>query len=201
MIYCICKNVHRLRAAQEISFCSVCAINGKGFSSKLRVCCLTRRMSCISCPAGTVVTINMVGVLLKICSMYYYLCPSCTGMKVWAADGSDLCPWLLQGKGADVSGSRGCACREFSSARDKHPHCTVCGSRNICPRGSMTLIDAHSRTVQRVGLCGRHTPPDQLLCMVTCVQDFEKTVKEYCLSKAAQRRAKRRVSFVQQILT
>jgi hypothetical protein len=85
----------RLRAVQQMSFCSVCAINGKGFSSKLRICCITGRVSCITCPPGTVVNINMIGTLLKIGSIYYYLCPCCINLKVWTSDGMDLCPWLL----------------------------------------------------------------------------------------------------------
>lgn len=152
----------RLRAAQHITFCSVCAINGKGFACKLRICCVTRKMSCITCPAGThcfgqsfilplcpdplqcagtVVTINMVGVLLKICSVYYYLCPSCTSLKVWAADGMDLCPWqlpmLMHDGSRNCNGSRCSCCSTPSSAAPlsasssgpTHPHCAVCNSR------------------------------------------------------------------------
>ena len=64
--------MHRLRAAQRISFCSICAINGKGFSSKMRICCVTGKVSCISCPSGTVVTINMIGTLLKVCANMHH---------------------------------------------------------------------------------------------------------------------------------
>lgn len=85
-----------LLAAQQLSFCTVCAINGRGtattsgssmsggigqsFShSKLRMCCQTGELSCISCPVGTVVTVNLTGVLLKICATYYFMCPRSVG--------------------------------------------------------------------------------------------------------------------------
>jgi hypothetical protein len=67
----------RVQAMQNVSFCTVCAINGRPFSStKLRMCCSTKKLSCIHCPVeGTVITVKMTGVLLKICSTYYYMCP------------------------------------------------------------------------------------------------------------------------------
>jgi hypothetical protein len=42
----------RLRAAHTMSFCVLCAINGKGFQCKLRVCCISGKLSCVACPAG-----------------------------------------------------------------------------------------------------------------------------------------------------
>jgi hypothetical protein len=40
------------------------------------MCCFTGQLSCTHCPVGgTVVTVNMVGSILKICSTYYYMCP------------------------------------------------------------------------------------------------------------------------------
>jgi hypothetical protein len=142
----------------------------------------------------------MVGVLLKICSVYYYLCPSCTCLKVWDADGLDLCPWLL-----GVNGSTGdvvpCKCHchpemikkpSSSSVGNKNSSkCVVCGSRNVCPRGSMVLLDPCTRSVRRVNLCGKHAPPEQILGMATCLQEFEEIVKDYCISKQSSKRVKR----------
>lgn len=107
----------RLRAVQRMSFCSVCAINGKGFSSKLRICCITGKVSCIVCPPGTVVTINMIGTLLKIGSVYYYLCPCCINLKVWASDGMDLCPWLLSTMQTTTSMKCSCSSSSMAMAR------------------------------------------------------------------------------------
>ena len=43
----------RHAASHTINFCIVCAMNGKGFQNKLRMCSVTRRLSCVSCPPGT----------------------------------------------------------------------------------------------------------------------------------------------------
>ena len=50
-------NIHsactaRQRAAQRMSFCAVCASNGKGFKGKLRMCCITGKLACVSCQPG-----------------------------------------------------------------------------------------------------------------------------------------------------
>ena len=42
----------RSQAAERMSFCVVCAINGKGFQSKLRMCSITGTLSCITCQPG-----------------------------------------------------------------------------------------------------------------------------------------------------
>ena len=42
----------RLASAQRISFCVVCAANGKGFKGKLRMCCISGDLSCVACNAG-----------------------------------------------------------------------------------------------------------------------------------------------------
>jgi hypothetical protein len=42
----------RLRAAHTVSFCILCAVNGKGFQCKLRMCCISGKLSCVSCPEG-----------------------------------------------------------------------------------------------------------------------------------------------------
>lgn len=62
------SNVHsactsRQRAAQRMSFCAVCAANGKGFKGKLRMCCITGLLSCVSCQPGTVINASMTMVM------------------------------------------------------------------------------------------------------------------------------------------
>jgi hypothetical protein len=80
----------RMSAAHTLCFCVVCAVNGKGFQCKLRMCCVTGKLSCITCPPGTVVEVNMLGVLLKVSTSSFYMCPCCTGIRVWVGDGSDM---------------------------------------------------------------------------------------------------------------
>ena len=35
-------------------------------------------------------TINLVGKLLKTAGCYYYMCPCCTGLRIWSGDGWDF---------------------------------------------------------------------------------------------------------------
>lgn len=91
-----------LEAGERISFCLVCAINGRGFQSKLRMCSISGELACITCPPGTVVTVNVVGTVLRLNGVPFYMCPCCTGLRVWLGDGSDLdcneCPcWQFGG--------------------------------------------------------------------------------------------------------
>lgn len=78
-------------SAHNITFCLLCAMNERGVRNKMRMSITTGETSCDSCPKGTVVTVNMLGVILKICNTSYYMCPCCTKIQVWRGDGLDLC--------------------------------------------------------------------------------------------------------------
>lgn len=184
----------KLQACQRITFCSVCAINGKGFASKMRICCLTKQMSCITCPPGTVVTVNMLGVLLKVCSIYFYLCPYCISLRVWTADCNDLCPWALRGQ--EDGGKVQCRCNGNGSVQQQQqqPCCMVCHCKNLCRRASLLLPDVERRVMKRVHLCNRHAPPEHLLGMVTSTEEFDTVVREYNANKGLARKARRRMA-------
>jgi hypothetical protein len=92
----------RAKAAATMSFCVVCAISGKGFQGKLRMCTVKGTLTCATCSPGTVVTVNMAGVLIRLNSTSFFLCPCCTGLRVWVGDGSDFqknecCCWRFGG--------------------------------------------------------------------------------------------------------
>lgn len=92
----------RARAASRMSFCVVCAIAGKGFQGKLRMCTATGTLMCTTCAPGTVVTISMTGVLIRLNGTSFFMCPCCTGIRVWVGDGSDFqknecCCWKFGG--------------------------------------------------------------------------------------------------------
>lgn len=57
----------------------------------MRLSSVTGVLSCDSCPKGSVVKVNMLGVILNICNTSYYMCPCCTKVQVWRGDGMDLC--------------------------------------------------------------------------------------------------------------
>jgi hypothetical protein len=84
----------KLYSAHNLTFCSLCAMNERGIRSKLRLSSFTGDLSCDSCPKGSVVKVNMLGVILNICNTSYYMCPCCTKVQVWRGDGMDLCNYL-----------------------------------------------------------------------------------------------------------
>lgn len=73
----------RIYSAHHLTFCLLCSINERGVRCKARMCCTTGEMRCDSCPPGTIISVNMLGVFLKICNTSYYMCPCCTKIQVW----------------------------------------------------------------------------------------------------------------------
>lgn len=47
--------------------------------------------------------------------------------------------------------------------------------------------------MRRMHLCSRHAPPEHLLGMVTCMDEFETMVKDYNANRNLVRKAKRRM--------
>lgn len=70
-------------ASCHVYVCCACAMSGKGIKTPVRCCSITGQLSCVSCPPGTVVSINMLGGILKVCNTSYYMCPCCTTVKIW----------------------------------------------------------------------------------------------------------------------
>lgn len=143
----------------------------------------TGDLTCDSCPPGTVVTINMVGVFLKVCSTSYYTCPGCTRMRVWWGDGHDIPP--------SPDGSSVCGCAGESLATHHHhhhrqqqqmqqivpPRCMVCNAKNT-GRPFMTLPDLRGRAIVRCYLCTRHSLPHHIVKHITNTMDLERALAD-----------------------
>ena len=119
------------------SFCVLCALNGRLCKTKMRMCSVTRQLSCTTCPAGTVVRVKMLGVCLKICSTNYYMCPCCARICVWHADGYDLCPGLVAKQeegcgGVPAGGEAGAGDREVETGNDVRARILACGEGVGC---------------------------------------------------------------------
>ena len=158
------------------------------------------------CCAGTVVTVNMLGKLLRVRGTYFYMCPCCTGIRVWLGDGSDL-------------NEHECICWQFGSVRSavlarynqniltkssrsadvvvsscsmaycgptySAPCCMVCKTKNLCNRGSMILPDVQRKVMRRIGLCNRHAPPEHILAQVSSFDELELALKAFCFSSSS----------------
>lgn len=183
----------RKRSACRMSFCLVCAINGKGFQNKLRMCSVTGELSCISCRPGTVVTVGLLGTMMRIAGSYFYMCPCCTGLRVFTGDGSDFdrmeCPcWQFgDGRGTCIAAFNSSAAASVGlrhSSRYLCMHatgedvsqsvaCIVCGSKSMCTRARLTLVHVQRRVVRRVNFCRKHAPPDHILHTITSFEEME----------------------------
>ena len=154
-------------AVTHVCFCCVCALAGKGLKTSTRYCTQTDTLSCTSCPPGSILIVNMRGVLLRVCNTSYYLCPSCTTLKIWTGDGSDF---------HIPSDGQACGCtpppltnKKNSAAKQNHSGtlnefntCSVCSSRHI--NGPPIIVpDVENRCIRSVCLCIRHAPPKHIL--------------------------------------
>jgi hypothetical protein len=162
---------------------------------------------------GTVVTINMVGILLKVCGVYFYLCPCCTGLRVWGGDGNDLheqeCTcWQFGGLRSALMRQYAHQHQRASALDPEHPVdapfksaaaaepaaaaaallparlCLICRSKSICARASLMLPDVKHRVMRRINLCSRHALPDHILGTITSVDEFQIAYREYNASRS-----------------
>jgi len=152
--------------------------------------------------AGTVVTVNMLGVVLRVCGSYFYMCPCCTGIRIWMGDGNDLneneCTcWQFGGMRSTmifrhISSTRAAldpppppssACMMMFPS-DVAPCCLVCKSKNTCSRASMVLPEVARKVMRRVNLCSKHAPPDHVLSTVTSYDELELSLEAFFRSHA-----------------
>lgn len=131
-----CANVHHL------TFCILCAINGKQFSSKLRTCAETGQTYCVSCTAGTVIRINMLGTLLRLCDRSYYLCSGCGALCEW--DGTSVLS-------AALLCHRPIVAEEPDRGQQQQTCCDICGQKRPISISTMGWSHASSSSSSRGG--------------------------------------------------
>lgn len=132
--------------------------------------------------------------MLKTGGSYYYMCPCCTGLRIWTGDGNDFCMnectcWQYGGiKSAMIQKYNikhlprtmvNRAAGVASPLRMMHATplvCMVCRSKNICVRGNIVLPDTVRKVMRKISLCSRHTPPDHVLGTITSFEDMCKVL-------------------------
>jgi hypothetical protein len=175
----------RYRAVKYNHICCTCAINNRLNSSKMRMCSITREINCVSCPRGTILKINMLGIILKICNTSYYMCPSCTNFTVWHADGHDLCPAFENKSGLHPNKSEcGCMCQCTEYAQEVISYntpvhvCSVCITRRVA-KHTVTVPNLQEKKIQDVHFCKRHMPTDHIMKHVFNSIDLKHAVAEH----------------------
>ena len=163
-------------ATCHINICVICGINGKGIRTPIRQCCETGTLSCVQCPASTIVTINMIGVMLRICNTSYYLCPKCCSVRVWEGNGQDLDCNTDECQCRTTTFVEPSAKRQRGSGRLLGAHnCMACGSKHIS-RKPLLLPDIENKCLRNCLLCVRHTPRDTLLQAVWDYDSLQKAM-------------------------
>lgn len=167
--------------------CCVCALSGKGIRTPMRYCCATGTLSCVHCPSGSVIVINMLGVMLRVCNTSYYLCPCCTAMRIWNGDGNDLSPSACVGG----EGKGYCNCKngveQKAPEESKMPtacnlprdhHCVVCNSKNV-NHGPIWVPDVQNRVVRVARMCNKHMLPNHVTKNVWGYKQLQQAVSEH----------------------
>ena len=136
----------------------------------------------------------MLGSLICLNGCSFYMCPCCTGVRIWAGDGSDFdmneCPcWKFGGsRSASIASFNSNAAANvglsFSSTYlctnpvhvSESMLCLVCRSKNICPRARLILPECDRRCMRRVNFCRKHAPADHILNTITSFQELQQVL-------------------------
>lgn len=190
----------KMQSARVLRFCIVCAINGRGFAGKFRMCTRTMSLCCTACSDGSIVSIDMIGVVLCVGSSCFYLCPCCVRVCPWRSDGLDLCP-LMQchdserrslARSTSIRSDDDCVCYtqgmkdtsavgHIGSRSSTDPHtgasqsCAVCSGGHVC-KNAIVLPDIRSRCMVVVYLCSRHMPHPHAMEYVHDIQDLRSAI-------------------------
>lgn len=139
------------------------------------------------------VTVNLLGTMIRLNGVPFYMCPCCTGLRIWMGDGSDLdrneCPcWQFGGARSAAMASYNAECAaslglQHSSLYLSHfPAvssaastllCVVCSSKNTCPRARMVIPHVRNKCMRRVCFCKKHAPPEHVLNTITSFEELE----------------------------
>ena len=131
--------------------------------------------------------------MIRLNGIPFYMCPCCTGLRVWMGDGSDfdrnecMC-WQFGGaRSAAIAAyntqtATALGLQHSSLYLSQYPSpalstlCMVCGSKNTCPRARMILPSVSRRCMHRVNFCKKHAPPEHVLCTITSFDELEQVL-------------------------
>jgi hypothetical protein len=163
----------RVYQACNLHFCMICVINGKGITTPMRMCSITGKLSCTVCNGASIMTVCMLGIILRICSVSYYMCPKCGKIKCWDGDGQDFT-------------SNNCVtCHTPKNAAIKPRHCYICNTKNV-PHPPVILPWIRERSICSVSLCGKHMPQQHHMPFIMEFEELMAAVPKY--PKYASRR-------------
>lgn len=150
-----------ISAVRYQHICSTCALNGKGFNVKMRMCGLSGKLMCDECTTDSILRIDMLGVVLSLCQSSIFMCPTCCKVRMWTGSGSDF---------------SSCTCGSHSAAPDRKQCCSVCSSRYVVV-GPLLYPDPERNRMTRVYLCGKHVLSKHVRSFIHCYRDFQTAIR------------------------
>lgn len=207
----------RKKCAGLFYFCITCAVSGKGVANtKMRSCSRTGQLDCVTCPRGSVLCVNMVGVMLTICSTRYYMCPCCTRVRTWTGQGVDMCPNFmalpqqhpyrvnLHSRYTDIFTTETCKCGTLTTVRTdavttgtlrppfcKKVVCMMCGVLHQ-PKMFIQVPNIQRRCIVVAHFCYKHNIPQHVLRNITNSVELEKNIHEYFSNRSGSRKLARK---------
>jgi len=121
----------------------------------------TGDLVCEKCKLRCVIRVNMVGVIFRIASTHYLMCPDCCEIKMWHAYGNEL---------------TSCHCNKVLKARPLH-QCDVCGAKSVVAALD-PMPDFKTKTFVSLILCGKHRPPVRILKNIQEMSQFRRYIDE-----------------------
>lgn len=129
--------------------CQTCALQHKACRpQKLRLDTIRQTLICSNCSNTNVISIDMIGRVLRYKSQSFMLCPGCVRIHPYGGQ-ADLSAWFLDHCGHPelVPPHKALTTRSL---------CTVCSEPATQHRTE--LVDHHTGEIRRFSFCQRHTP-------------------------------------------
>jgi hypothetical protein len=120
---------------------------------------------CDECDADSILKIDMVGILLRLCNHSVYMCPICCHIRLWTGDGTDL---------------TSCTCTCSAHKVEKRIGCSVCDSRYVVT-GPLIYPDLEGKRLAKVFLCGKHAIPKHTMSFIHDYTGLQRAIRNKCV--------------------
>jgi hypothetical protein len=125
------------------------------------MCGLTGRLVCDECHTESILKIDMLGIILRLCNSSLFMCPTCTQLCIWKGTGYDLTT---------------CTCQPLAATVDRKSCCSVCSSRYVV-MGPLLYPDMEAHRIARVFLCGKHVLPKHVMSFIHNYHDLQQAIR------------------------
>lgn len=156
----------------------------------------TDEVLCNRCMSGAhMISIDLIGRVLRINQQYLYICVFCGGVHQWRADGCDLlrCPnqpkeslrmrALLHDETRDIKMTK-------TGYKKCRTHCFVCAK--LCTGNGLWLLHVAAMKMVHFDLCSTHLPPMHMLQYIVDTGDYKRWLENAGTRAGGQSRKKRK---------